>query len=442
MKPSRTIRTATSSSAPIPAAPVIARAVVLALAGAVAVASGACDTSSAPGGSTAAVGGSNLPPIGLAILDSDYASTSVSLYDPSQGRLQDDCIHTGALGAGRVDLSGDVTLSTVSSPVGREILVVDRGNATVSFVEPTCTLRQQISVSTGFKSNPRDVIVIDAHKAYVTRYETNAAPTPDPGDFDEGNDVLVVDPSTGAVTGRIDMAGQAAGDPTVLARPDRGVLVDGRAYVTLGNLSGDFNTAGPGRVVVIDTASDTILGRIDLPGQIGCSGIDYVAATKKLYVACGGDFSDPATQATASALVELDVGAAGSTLGALGQVVKADAIGPQPLNFVTPAVAEGIAYLEALGSLADPTSGTPASSDVLFAVALGTGDIAKVYDGGAFNLGRVAVLPEVARLFIPDGDEANPRVHVFDTSSGSISEITAFEANPAGKLPAREIVRY
>jgi hypothetical protein len=439
MKPIRPIRAAISSSSPIPAVLVIARAVALGLALTVAV--GACDTSSAPGGSTMAVG-TDLPPIGLAILNSDYASTSLSLYDPSQGRLQDDCIHTGALGTGRVDLSGDVTLATVSSPVGREILIVDRGNATVSFVEPSCTLRQQISVSTGFKSNPRDVIVIDAHKAYVTRYETNAAPTPNPGDFDEGNDVLVVDPSTGVVTGRIDLAGEATGDPTVLARPDRGVLVDGRAYVTLGNLSGDFNTAGPGRVVVIDAASDAILGRIDLPGQIGCSGIDYVPATKKLYVACGGDFSDPATQGTASALVELDVGAAVGALGAPGLVVKANAIGTQPLNFVTPAVAEGIAYLEAIGSLADPTTGTPASSDVLFAVALGTGDIAKVYDGGAFNLGRVAVLPEVARLFVPDGDEANPQVHVFDTSGGSVAEITAFDANPAGKLPAREVVRY
>jgi hypothetical protein len=251
-----------------------------------------------------------------------------------------------------------------------------------------------------------------------------------------------VDPTDGVILGRIDLGAEASGAPGVLARPDRGLLLDGRVYVTLGNLSGDFTQAGPGRVVVIDPATDAVLGHIDLPQQVGCSGITAVAAAKKLYVACWGDDNAGSDQAASSALVEISVPGAGQALGTLGTVVKAAALGTRPLGFVTTAVLNGVAYVQQVGALADPQAGTPASSDALYAVALATGDLVKVFDGGAFNLGRVAALSENARIYVPDGDTHLPRVHVFELAGGSVTELTAFEPNPTGHLPPREAARY
>src|SRR6185369_5242395 len=105
---------------------------------------------------------------------------------------------------------------------------IDRGNAELAFVRPAdCQVRAQLSVGTGFKANPRDVVRISATKAYVTRYETNGAPGAFP--FDGGNDLLIIDPSAPSVTGRVDLSAYATSAPSaaISARPDRALLAQG-----------------------------------------------------------------------------------------------------------------------------------------------------------------------------------------------------------------------
>ena len=100
-----------------------------------------------------------------------------------------------------------------------------------------------------------------AHKAYVTRYETNGNPTADPSDLDEGDDLLVIDPTDVRILGRISVSSYATSPPeggTTQARPDHGVLAGDRVYVTLNSISADFSVTGPGRVLVIDPATDTV----------------------------------------------------------------------------------------------------------------------------------------------------------------------------------------
>jgi hypothetical protein len=417
--------------------------------------SGEAGATGAAGGATGAGGEGVLPiavPGGLAILSSDYASTSVSLFDPGTNTLvRDDCIRSGITGGALTQrLSGDATLPTQADPVGHELVVIDRTNVTLSFVAtPNCVVRKQISVGgagsdgfgiAGFKANPHDFIRVDEHHAYVTRYEINSTPTPSAADLDEGNDLLVIDPATGQVQRRIDLTDQVTAGPGVLARPDRGVFAEGRVYVTLGNYDLTFKVAGAGRVVVIDPASDTVVGRIDLPDQKGCSGIEYAPATHKLYVACSSAGGDWPTRIATSAVVEIDIG--GASLGTLGRVIPARALGAQPLTFVTAAVLDGTAYVTQLGSFPDDTQGIPALTDALYSVNLATNALQKLFDGGAYNLGRVAVIAETKRVYLPDGDSANPRVHVFVASSGVAVSAGVFEANPTGKLPPREIVRY
>jgi hypothetical protein len=370
----------------------------------------------------------------LVVLSSDYKSSTASLYDPATKTLVDDCVPPSTL-------SKDTGLPTGTQ--GGDVVVLDREHSLVDFVDPhACQLRAQISVSTGgFKSNPHDVVHLSATKAYVTRYEKNAAPTPAPDDFDEGDDLLIIDPSAPKVTGRIDMSSHAtmaagAAGVTLQARPDHAVLANGLVYVTLNNLAADFSAAGPGRVVVVDPATDTVTGTVDLPDQTGCSGLAYDDATKGLYVTCGGEFTD-ADQTAASALVEIDV--SGAT-PALGKIVSGKSLGTQPVSYNAAAVLGGTAFVVTAGAL-DPKSNAQTAPDTLYAIALATGAPTKVLEGGAFNLGRPAVDAATKTLFLPDGDPVTPRVRVFDLSAAPVAG-TPFEPNPAEHLPPREAARY
>jgi hypothetical protein len=382
-------------------------------------------------------------PVGLAVLSSDYAVTTVSLYDPATEALVDGCVHSETKLA--QPLSGDVALPTQAIP-GDELVVIDRKNSVLTFVNPTnCTTLAQLSVSTGgLKANPHDVISVSAHKAYVTRYETNAAPTDDLADFDEGDDILVIDPLVAAspdkaILKRIALSSYATSveGKTIQARPDRGVFANGKVYVTLGSQSADFST-GAGRVAIIDPATDQVTDVIDLPAQKGCSAIEYVAASNRLYVSCGGSFSD-LDQAAGSALVEIDLSGAAPVIG---RVVPASAVGNLPINFSYAAVLGDTAFVGTLG-VQDFATGAVITPDAFYAVDLATLTATKLLDaGGAYNFGRVAVDSVHKTVFLPDGNMVTPRVHMFDASGSPVVASGTFEANPAAHLPPRELAWY
>jgi hypothetical protein len=376
---------------------------------------------------------------GLAVLSSDRTASSVALYNPATAELRDDCVHSGATGMNMAQaLSADVTLPSQAQHSGA-LTVIDRKNAVITLVDPaTCKPLMQFSVSTGgFKSNPQDVISISSQKLYVTRYEKNAAATDAADDFDDGDDILVVNATTGEVIKSIPLSGEV--DPSLQARPDRGVLAEGRVFVTLGSMSGDFGSTGPGRVVVIDPATDAVVRTIDLAPQKNCSAIDYQAAVNKLYVSCGGAFSDGPEQAQGSALVEIDLSGAVPTVT---RTIPAALVGGQPINFSYAAIVGDVALVGTLGSFPDAKAGSPGSADAVFWVALDGSSSAKVLDGGAYNLGRAAADGTRKRVFLPDGDATTPRVHVFDVSATGATESGTFESNPAAHLPPREVAWY
>jgi hypothetical protein len=386
----------------------------------------ACDSSSSSGSE-----GGLTATSALAILSSDYKSSSLALYDPASQKLVDDCLPPATL-------SKDTALT--SGTQGGEVVVVDRYRSLVDFVIPSiCRLRAQLSVSTGgFNANPHDVVHVSSSKAYVVRYEKNPAPTPATDDFDDGDDLLIIDPSVPVVTGRIDMSSQATtvAGMTLQARPDHAVLLGGLVYVTLNNLAADFSVAGPGRVVIVDPATDTVTGTIDLPAQTGCSGLVADEDAKKLYVSCGGEFSD-ADQTASSALVEIDVS---GTKPALGKIVTGKSLGTQPVSALPAALFGGNAFTATAGAL-DFNSGNQTAPDTFYSIAIETGAGTKIIDGGAFNLGRPAVDPSKKTLYLPDGDPVTPRVRVFDVS-GVAAAVTPFEPNPTEHLPPREVAWY
>ncbi|MDB4982816.1 MAG: hypothetical protein JWM82_3568, partial [Myxococcales bacterium] len=214
------------------------------------------------------------PASGLAVVGGDFMSSVVSLLASDGTLAKDDCIDSGTAASDKLSLalSGDVTLPSQAQNGGK-LWIVDRGNAALTILEPTtCAPIAQVSVATGFMSNPRDVVVLSATKAYVTRFEKNLAPATD---MATGDDIIIFDPSTGALTGRIDLSTQASpvAGATIQARPNRMVIAGGKVYVTLNNQDKKFFAAGEGAVVVIDPATDTVAARVALPGLKGCEAL-------------------------------------------------------------------------------------------------------------------------------------------------------------------------
>jgi hypothetical protein len=377
------------------------------------------------------------PPTGLAVVGSDFTSTAISIIAADGTLAKDDCIDSGTQAGGKLSLtlSGDVTLPS-QPQLGGDLWLIDRGNAALTIVTPsTCAASGQVSVGTGFKSNPHDVAVVSASKVYVTRYETNVAPA---DANSTGDDILVLDRDSGAIKGRIDLSGYAApvAGSKIQARPDRMVIADGKVFVTLGSQDAKFLAAGEGRLVIIDPATDTVSDVAALPGLKGCSAMTVLG--EKLYVSCGGSFAD-ADQSTSSGIATVDLTARPALLT---HVTKAAALGGHPINFSwVAALSATQAFAGTLGTFADATSGTPGTNDAVFAFDP-TADTSSVLalDAGAFDLGRAAL--GATTLFVPDAAAAKPRLHPFDVMATPPKETTAFDPEPSKGLPPREIAWY
>ena len=123
----------------------------------------------------------------------------------------------------------------------------------------------------------------------MTRYQSNATAT---NAQQAGNDVIAIDPTTGGYLSRINLDAYAAtgAGVEVLARPDRALIADGRVVVSLNQIDASYATYGDGAVVVINPANDTVVASVALPGLYDCEGMDFVAASHTLLVACGGGF--------------------------------------------------------------------------------------------------------------------------------------------------------
>lgn len=371
---------------------------------------------------------------GIAIVSSDYMTTVVSLVDPRVPVLAtDDCIDSGTKAPMLSQvLSGDVVLPSQPT-LAHTLLLVDRSNAVLTWLDPgKCTVRAQLSVKTGFKSNPRDVVSVTASKSYVLRYDANPTPTADAADFDEGDDLLVIDPELPKITGRIDL-GPYATKPGVLARPDRGMWIDGKVYLTLANLSDGYKDAGEGRILIVDPAADSVSGMIDLPGLKGCQGLSYIEATKTLLCACGGAFSDGAMQAAGSALVTIDLDAAKP---AVKRTYPASSFGGRAISAgYVAGLGAAAAYVVTAGEFSGPPP------DQLWAVDLSSGAATMVESASAgFVYNGLLVDPARKRLYLTDAAMKTPRLDTYDLTTATMPlRSTAFDANPAQMLPPREI---
>jgi hypothetical protein len=139
--------------------------------------------------------------------------------------------------------------------------------------------------------NPQDVIPVSAHKAYVTRYAAAAS------------DLAIIDPTAAAITGHVDLKPSTpTNTPAVVPNPSRGLLTGGKVFVVLTALTEDSKAGAPGRVVIVDPSTDAVTGTIDLPFK-NCASITAVDGA--LVIACGGVYGD-ANQLKDSGVVWID----------------------------------------------------------------------------------------------------------------------------------------
>lgn len=174
---------------------------------------------------------------------------------------------------------------------GGRIYVVNRfGADSIQVIDPK-TWNVIANYSTGNGSNPQDIVVVSDSKAYISRLDAQ-------NDVNNSDDIIIVNPLTGASLGSIDLTPYTTDDGDRFARAAQMVLVDDRLYVCMQDLPGNMLLSADtnGKIAVIDTVTDELLD-VDLaiPGVqvIGLSGrnpsdITYSPLTDKLYVADTG----------------------------------------------------------------------------------------------------------------------------------------------------------
>lgn len=379
-------------------------------------------------------------PRGLAVVHSDYQSASVSLTSLDGTKRLDDCFNSGITSPKlTAALTGDVVLPSTPLPSG-EVAVIDRKNAAITFLDPAnCDVKRQIKVATNFDGNPYDLLWFAPERAYVTRYEANPTPTPAAGDFDDGDDVLIINPLTGAALGSITMTPWAvpADKPLpIMPRPDRMLAVGGKVYVSLNNLSRNFQAAGQGRIVIIDQASNGVEGFIDLPGVNNCSEMHMASATT-LVIACGGIFAAGNKQIEAAGVLSVNL--------LTKAVTKVAGVGfGRPLSLYSVA-AKGDRYFVVTNG---DFSGTPPDelwTGTFPGAAAGEAPASKFRAAEAFSLGTMLLHPSLPRLYVADAEVKNnaPQVRVFDTSAApALAQSPGLAVGATKALPIRHIAWY
>jgi hypothetical protein len=143
-------------------------------------------------------------------------------------------------------LGGDLAFASTFSS-NTEVVVIDRhpGGVLTWLDLRTATVRAQLSVATGFPANPHDYVPLSNDKAYVTRFDANANPGRQV--YDAGSDVLIVDPSTPAIVGRIDVATALPRSSDAFVHPDRARRVRDKVLLVAPFYDAAYDYSGPDR---------------------------------------------------------------------------------------------------------------------------------------------------------------------------------------------------
>ncbi|MEB2311162.1 MAG: hypothetical protein OZ921_08695 [Sorangiineae bacterium] len=378
---------------------------------------------------------------GLVVVETDYQSSNVSLVGVDGAVLSASLLSSASTGTAlSAPLGGDVVVPTPSAD-GSRLVLIDRYPASVlTWVEVASgAVSAQLRVGMGFSSNPQDYVPIDARKAYVPRFESNPSPGREP--FDEGGDVLIVDPSGPRVTGRVDLTPAMAGeDPRFLPRANRALALGGSVFVLLSGYARDWSASAESRLVRIDPSADAIREVLVLRGLHGCGALAPSPDGDELAVACTGGFERSSTaDITTSAVVRVALEPALHELARY----RAASFGAGPAGFGLDYAAAGTLVVTTFGSFGD--AHTAPEDDTVSALTIASGEVSTLLRsrGVPFSLGEVRCVRECEACFVTDAETGGGVVRRFQIEAeGRLSPGEAILPNPAIGMPPRYLGRF
>lgn len=196
------------------------------------------------------------------VTNSDFTVGSVSiLYGDPPSSVCTPCVRVGGDTAVRV--------------AGSRVYVINRwGEDNIQVLAPENSFETALQFSTGNGTNPQDIVVINANKAFVSRLQ-NAK-------------LLVVNPSTGAILDEVDLSAWADADG--VPESARMLLIDNRLFVALQRLdtANWFTPTDKSSIAVINTDNNQVVTVIDLATTNPVTRLVYSPAENKIYVGCAG----------------------------------------------------------------------------------------------------------------------------------------------------------
>jgi hypothetical protein len=376
----------------------------------------------------------------VVVVHTDYQSTAVSVVGWDGAVLADPLATSAELG-----LSGDVVVPTSPS---NEVVLMDRFPAAVlTRIDPeTAAVRDQLSLATGFASNPQDFVRLAPGpgarpRALVTRFGVDLDPGSEP--FDGGSDALVLGGEPLAIDSRVDLRPALGSEsPPFYPRANRAVSVGSRVFVLLGGYALDFLSGAEGRLVELDGHTGALVGVTVLEGLRGCHALAASPSGARLAVGCSGGFggtSEP--NAAESAVMVFDVGEALTERGRL----RPSELGGKPFSFSLQFLGESTLLAGAFGSLdaLGPDAGAEGESDELWAVELDAGSpksSVRVITTSAFALGEVrcpaASEADVCGCFVADAAR-DPSLSLITRDTEGSWRLTGVAVGLGLGLPAR-----
>jgi hypothetical protein len=278
------------------------------------------------------------------------------------------------------------------------IYVVNREGAdNIQILNPDDNFSTVRQFSVGNSSNPTDIAIINATKAYVTR--------------NDSTELWIVDPSTGIKTGVIDLSDFADSDG--IPEMDKMCRVGDYLFVTIQRLDRNnyWLPVAPSYIAVVDIQADTLVDTnpitpgsqsIQLNGTDPASDIQLNPFTGMLYVSCVGYWGvqdcgvekiDPVTfQSNGYMLTETAAG---------GDINDVEIVAPDK-GYV---IISDASFHNVLLSF-NPSSGTVIST---------------MYAPGDYVLSDIELAP-TGELFVGDRVATNPGIRLYDIQTDA--EIT------------------
>lgn len=374
---------------------------------------------------------------GLAVVNTDYASTSLALVDLAGRTLSGSIVSSASVRPQlNAPLGGDVVLPSGWSR-GGELVLLDRYPTSVlTFLElSTGEVRGQLDVGQGFAANPQDYLELDAGRALVTRYDQN--PDVDAPLERRGDDVLVVDPRDLEIRGVVDLS-ELRGDAGFLVRPGRMLRLGDFVLVTSTGYDARFVDAAAARIFVLDARELRIVRSVTLEGMKNCGGLSLSPSGAELAVVCSGlvrgaDAAAPGDSGLVWLSTEPDEGGA-PRLEELERL-EAASLGFGPFLPHVAYVSDELLLAGASGAQEGADAGRP---DRVFAVRRADAAAPEVLLESSrvpFSLGEIVCATGCGVCFVADATRG--LVHRFELDAQALKERGSFAVESDIGLPPR-----